>query len=333
MPAYYTYKKDVPLSGGATLGFTSGKGYYAKPPAPTGGGGGTTFTMPRSAISSLGGMYTPRDVSGAPLGGAPQPIAAPDLEGVGDYGGAATGGFGGALEPYSGPSADLLQSQSTEDLGTMGSTMTSRIRQALVDLGLTDVSQVNEGARQYIDEPTLAAAKANKYSLFQQVADAAAKATAQSRAELAARGMLGSGQLTKSAQDIIKQGEEKRYAGTRTFSGTVGELLAAYAQRQREWAQKIAEARFQEAQYHAAMRSAQMGAGPDAGFYGIAADDPRRNDPKYAGIAGLTVATPYDFVRSSDIRYDTSTPGWIAEDGGYYNPTAGIRVDDRGLVH
>lgn len=28
---YYTYKKDVPLTGGATLGFTPGRGYYAKP--------------------------------------------------------------------------------------------------------------------------------------------------------------------------------------------------------------------------------------------------------------------------------------------------------------
>ena len=31
-PRYFAYKAQVPLTGGATLAFEKGKGYYAKPP-------------------------------------------------------------------------------------------------------------------------------------------------------------------------------------------------------------------------------------------------------------------------------------------------------------
>ena len=244
---------------------------------------------------------------------------APNLEGVGDYWGADTGGFGGSIAPYSGPSGDLLQSQSTEDLGVMSSSMTSKIRQALVDLGLTDVSQLDEGARKYVDDPTLAAAKANKYSLYQQIADASAKATAQSRAELAARGMLGSGQLTKSAQDIIKQGEEKRYAGTRTFSGSVGELLSAYAQRQREWAQRIAEARFAEAQYRTAARAS---GGPIDNGAGLAG--------RPGEWADLPVKEGWNPNRNVDARYDMS--GATRQSDGTFIGPQGQRYDENGRV-
>ena len=52
------------------------------------------------------------------------PMTAPNIQG-GDYGGAGGMDFGGAIAPYSGPSADLLQSQSTEDLGILSSGMST----------------------------------------------------------------------------------------------------------------------------------------------------------------------------------------------------------------
>ena len=216
-----------------------------------------------------------------------------------------------------------MQSQADEDLGMMRSGMTSKIRQALVDLGLTDRTQLSGDALGFLDDPTFEAAKGNKYSLFQKVADQEAKYNAQTRAELAARGMLSSGQLTKSTQDILKNAEEQRYSGVREFSGTVGELLSAFAQRQRDWAQRIAEARFSGA-----------GTGLGVGSYSLDTSTGREYDsPERGGrpgeVADLPVRVGWNPNKNSDAEYDMSG----AQDmGGWFLGPNGVRYDANGRV-
>jgi len=261
--------------------------------------------------------------------GSLPPETAPDtgISDVPDYvSGLGGGGGGGYIEPYTGASSALLSSQSAEDLGAMSSSMTSKIRQALVDLGLTDVSQLDPGARQYVDQATLTAAGQNKYSLFGQIATASAKATAMQRARLAAQGMLASGALTKSMQDILDEAEQKRYAGVRTFSGDVGTLLSAYAERQRDWASRIAEARFQEAQYRAANQDAWSGGASDPTGRGW--DSPERG-ARPGEWADLPVRVGWNPIKNSDAEYDMS--GATKTDWGYIGPQ-GQRYDENGRV-
>lgn len=73
MPEYYTYKSQVPLKPGQTLGFTPGRGYYAK--------GTPTPTKPAPApapaaisdAASGGGYATP--AARQPVAAAPQPVS------------------------------------------------------------------------------------------------------------------------------------------------------------------------------------------------------------------------------------------------------------------
>jgi hypothetical protein len=273
----------------------------------------TKYTAPIK-VGGQGGVAGPYTAPAA---------TAPEVTGT-DYAGASMEGFGGGGGmPYTGVSADLLQSQSAEDLGTMASGMTSKIRQALVDLGLTDTSQLTPEALKYVDAPTLAAAANNKYSLFSTLKSSAEKATAQSRAKLAASGMLSSGQLTNEANDILKQLEEKRYTGTRTFSGTVGDLLAAYAARQREWASKIAEARFMQQQF-----VASGGGGGIDPVTGRGYDSPERG-ARPGEWADLPVRVGWNPLKNSDAEYDMS--GATPVPGGYLGPQ-GQRYDENGRV-
>lgn len=266
--------------------------------------------------------WTPEQ--GASYWGTPQ-VEAPSYQGA--------SGFDYApIAPYQGPSSSLLESQQTEDLGAMSSSMTSRIRQALVDLGLSDQTQLGADAAKYVDAPTLEAAKANKYSLFQQIANSSERATAQARAQLAARGMLSSGQLTKATQDIVNQAEQQRYAGVREFTGSVGDLVSQYAQRQRDWASKIAEARFMEAQYRAAAGGG--GGGGGGGGYGIDAATGRGYDsPERGGRPGeyadLPVRVGWNPARNSDAEYDMS--GATRTAWGFIGPN-GVRYDENGRV-
>jgi len=311
-----------------------GKKPAVKPPAKPAVAAKPKITPPKIPAKKVTSRYSGPPAPGTPaasglgLQGFTPPPSAPEQ---GDYFGGIDyqpdwgGGGGGTIEPYSGPSSALLSSQSAEDLGAMSSSMTSKIRQALVDLGLTDVSQLTPDAQKYLDQATLTAAGQNKYSLFGQIATTAAKATAQQRAKLAAQGMLSSGALTKSMQDIVDEAEQKRYAGVREFSGSVGDLLAQYAQRQRDWASRIAEARFAEAQYAAYTGSlydaARQGGGPEdrgAGLVGRPGE-----------WADLPVAVGYDPVRNADAQYDMS--GATKTDWGYIGPQ-GQRYDDHGRV-
>jgi hypothetical protein len=134
--------------------------------------------------------------------------------------------------------------------------------------------------------------------------------------------MLGSGQLTKSAQDILRDVEQKRYGGVREFSGSVGELLSAYAARQREWASKIAEARFRQG----------WGGSDGGGAYdpatGRGYDSPERGG-RPGEWADLPVRVGWNPAKNSDAEYDMS--GATRVDGGFIGPQ-GQRYDENGRV-
>jgi hypothetical protein len=298
-----------------------GKKAAPKPPVKPAAPARPVVAAPKIPARKVTSRYTGPPVAGSPAASAlglavpAGPTGAGEVTGTA-YEGADTSDFGGSYGPqYTGPSSSLLAAQMGEDLGAMASGMTSKIRQALVDLGLTDRSQLTGGAAQYVDEPTWQAAANNKYSLFATLKASADKQTAQSRAKLAAAGMLGSGQLTNEANSILKQLEEKSYAGVRTFSGTVGELLAAYAQRQRDWASRLAEARFAQQQVAAAGGQVDLG----AGLVGRAGE-----------WADLPVSIGYDPVRNADAQYDLSGATQIGPDR--YRGPQGQIYDSHGRV-
>jgi len=238
-----------------------------------------------------------------------------------------SGGGGGGM-PGWGYDVGLMESQRDEDIGSFRSGMGTKIKQALIDLGLSDTSQLDPEARSYVDDATIEAAKQNKYSLFSQLQQKADRATAQSRAKLAARGMLSSGQLTKEAQDVLNETESARYAGVREFSGGVGDLVGQYAQRQREWANRIAEARMQAA----ASGYSGYGGGGGGGGGGFDAATGRGYDTPERGArpgewADLPVRVGYNPARNSDAEYDMS--GATRTDWGFIGPE-GARYDENG---
>ena len=241
----------------------------------------------------------------------------PDVNPGGDVGG------GGGM-PGWGFDFGMLESQRDEDIGSFRSGMGTKIKQALIDLGLADVSQLDPEARSYVDDATIEAAKANKYSLFAQLQQKANRATAQSRAKLAARGMLSSGQLSKEAQDVLEQTEAARYTGVREFTGGVGDLVGQYAARQREWANKIAEARMQAAAMGYSGYGGGGGGGGGGEWMGPVGAVGRPGE-----WADLPIAMGWDPSRGSDAQYDLSG---ATNMGGYWLGPQGQRYDENGRV-
>jgi hypothetical protein len=137
------------------------------------------------------------------------------------------------------------------------------LRMNLIDLGIGDKSQLGD-LSQYIDKDTLKQAIANKYSTYAQVADQQARANATNAAQLASRGILSSGQTTKSTQDVVNQGEQARYSGLRDFlrSGQTG--LEHMGDVESQMAQGVMQARFAAAQ-RLANQYAMAGADPGGG--------------------------------------------------------------------
>lgn len=145
------------------------------------------------------------------------------------------------------------------------------LRSQLIDLGISDTSKLGSLGK-YIDADTIKAAVANKYSQTAQIAQQESRANAQSRAALAARGLLSSGQTTKEATDITASAESGRYAGLRSFLEGGASGLSGLADMEYGLARGVAQARAA-----AAARAAeqyQLGAGEgygmpnEQGFYG-----------------------------------------------------------------
>lgn len=143
------------------------------------------------------------------------------------------------------------------------------LRQQLIDLGISDTSKLGSLGK-YIDADTIKAAVANKYSATAQNAQSAERARSQNNAALAARGLLSSGQTTKSQQDVTTAQEGANYAGLRSFLEGGASGLSGLADMEYQMARGVAAARAAAAQ-----RAAEFGPGGEpTGFdqYGLSTD-------------------------------------------------------------
>ena len=151
-----------------------------------------------------------------------------------------------------------MESEMNARMGRARGDFTSQIRQALIDLGVTDTSKLGSLGG-YIDADTISKAAQNKYSQTAQISQAETAKRAQTEAALAARGMLSSGQLTKSTEDIIAEGESSRYGALRDFLGAGSAGLSGLADMNEQYASQLAQARFAAAQRAADLyNSAEM---------------------------------------------------------------------------
>jgi hypothetical protein len=126
------------------------------------------------------------------------------------------------------------------------------LRSQLIDLGLSDTSKLGS-LGQYIDADTIKAAVENKYSATAQIGQQAERGRAQNNAALAARGLLSSGQTTKSEQDVSAAAESGRYSALRSFLEGGASGLSGLADLEYNMARGVAQAR-----QAAAMRAAEL---------------------------------------------------------------------------
>lgn len=128
-------------------------------------------------------------------------------------------------------------------MGVARGNFTSQLRQALIDLGVTDTSKLGSFGS-YIDADTISKAAQNKYSQTAQIGQQEVARRAQSEADLAARGMLSSGQLTTDTENTLAQGESARYSALRDFLGAGQQGLSNLADMNNQYAQQLQQARF-----------------------------------------------------------------------------------------
>ena len=116
------------------------------------------------------------------------------------------------------------------------------LRRAFVDYG-GDVNKLDDKFKKYIDEPTIQAARDNKFSTMAQNLRAQTKSLANQRAQLAARGMTHSGANTETTKRALEARELADYTAGRTFTGGAEEGLGGLAKTRQSVADMIAEAR------------------------------------------------------------------------------------------
>jgi hypothetical protein len=168
----------------------------------------------------------------------------------------------------------------------------AQLRSQLIDLGLSDTSKLGS-LGQYIDADTITKAAENKYSATAQIGQQAERARAGNNAALAARGLLSSGQTTKTQQDVSSAAESGRYSALRSFLEGGASGLSGLADMEYNLARNVAAAR-----QAAAMRAADL--------YQLGGDDGLGAAPAAAG-AGAYDYTGYKAPRSG------GTPGMLTK--------------------
>jgi hypothetical protein len=162
-------------------------------------------------------------------------------------GGGGPGGAGGYAGMIGGDyGVQEMESMMNARMGRARGDFQGQLRQALVDLGLTDTSKLGS-LGSYIDSDTISKAAENKYSQVAKISQAETARRAQSEADLAARGMLGSGQLTTNAENILAEGESARYGALRDFLGAGQQGLTQLADLNDQQAMALSQARFDAA--------------------------------------------------------------------------------------
>jgi len=116
------------------------------------------------------------------------------------------------------------------------------LRRAFVDYG-GSVDKLDDRFKKYIDDPTIEAAKTNKFSTLAQNLSAQTKALANQRAQLAARGMTRSGANTTLTRKALEARELADYGAGRSFMGGAEEGLQGLASTEQSIAEAIAAAK------------------------------------------------------------------------------------------
>lgn len=224
-----TPTNTLSLKPGQTAAFKAGKGWYAVDPPtvyqPTNPGWGNAATV------------------------AKPPPAAPPPPG---------GGGASAPPPAWDPNAAIAADWETISANADANEMTSearanlqrQLRQAYIDYGGAG-ENLGEWAG-YIDAPTIEAARNNKFSALAMNRANAEKQSAQSQAELAARGMLSSGDTVNTLKDILFSREGSDYGALRNFNSAGYGGLKELAQINQQ-----AKDRIRAAQGNAAGRAAE----------------------------------------------------------------------------
>lgn len=160
------------------------------------------------------------------------------------------------------------------------------LRRAFVDYG-GSADKLDEKFRKYIDDPTIEAAKANKFSTMAQNLQAQTKALANQRAQLAARGMTRSGANTAITKRALDARELADYTAGRSFTGGAEEGLSGLAKTGMEIANAIAAAKARAAARIAEENPQTWVPGTGGGYEGASAyeDVPAAAPPAAAAAA------------------------------------------------
>ena len=143
----------------------------------------------------------------------------------------------------------------------------AQLRAGLIDYGLSDTSKLGS-LGQYIDADTIKAAVENKYSATAVAKQQAIRSRAANNASLAARGILSSGQTTKSQEDVTAAQEAQGYQALRDFLAGGQQGLTGLADREESYARGIAQARAAAAARAAEIAALQgQGGGGEEGVY------------------------------------------------------------------
>jgi hypothetical protein len=270
-------------------------------PGQGGSGGYTGYTGSTNSYSALRNPVVkppPGPGYGGGYGGATNEQLAPAYTPAGitdpSHGYGTPGGTGNNVDWASmiGGSYEVSQAEAMmgAQMARAKANLQNSLRMNLIDLGVGSKADLGDLSK-YIDKATLTQAINNKYSVYAQVADQQARANATNDAQLAARGILSSGQTTKSTQDVVNQGEQARYTGLRDFlrSGQTG--LEHLGDVESQMAQGVMQARFAAAarlaqQYATAGMgggTALGGAAPVAAAPPAAAQYDPYTDPNFPG--------------------------------------------------
>lgn len=200
------------------------------------------------------------------------------------------------------------------------------LRSQLIDLGLQDTSKLGSLGK-YIDADTIKAAAANKYSATAQNAQVAERTRAQNDAALAARGMLSSGQTTKSAEDVISAQESAGYSALRNFLEGGAQGLSGLADMEYQMARGVAQARAAAAQ-----RAAAYGPGGEAtGFdqYGLSTDYSQTRDTS-AAVAAAQRQLGNQMLNQQLAQQRAQAAARARAKANSYSPTSGNIYGGRG---
>jgi len=198
-------------------------------------------------LNTVPGNTLKYDVPSAPAVTVPAP-------GGGGGGGSSGGGGGGASTPghwnipdYAAllagdwePEQAAIKGQKLQ--GEAETAFQLALRRAFIDYG-GDANSIGEQYRKYIDDPTIEAAKNNKFSTMAQNLETSTRNLNNQRAQLAARGMTRSGQNTDLTRRALESRQIADYNAGRTFTGGAEEGLKGLATTGQTIADMISEAK------------------------------------------------------------------------------------------